>query len=268
MVRKWGVVVESLRQEFLKKGRVLRDKFWKEIVESCDKCDGAGRLASDGFNVDSCECYENFRVKLRTYLGYLKANIAPAYWPLTLENIDVPDEVKEEVAPILKPENLKIMREEGLGITFYGTNGSGKSTLSNIILKEALKTYNCYYITFSELVELFYRKISNDELGRELDETIKQADFLVIDEMGKEYMRMRDEGDRRSSYILAEFDKLLRYRDRELLPTIMTTNLSEREFKQLYGNSMKSLLSGKNRFILVSGDDYRPKQDKLWDKIK
>ena len=86
---------------------------------------------------------------------------------------------------------------------------------------------------------------------RRYEERIRDVDFLMIDDVGKE-MRVSKNG-------LTEmvFDNLIRYRSFRNKPMILTTNSDIESVENVYGKSIVSLLYGKFIPIRVVGEDYR-----------
>jgi len=83
-----------------------------------------------------------------------------------------------------------------------------------------------------------------------LDEMVN-ADFLVLDEVGKEY---RAKG---SDWVSAEFDTLLRRRRGFHLPTIIITNLTVVQLKERYGESLWSIMKDRMKVLQYAPGDFR-----------
>ena len=99
----------------------------------------------------------------------------------------------------------------------------------------------------------FDKNYERAESNKDEYDKIKDIQFLVLDNMNSEYVK-------NAEFNVSEFDILLRYRSGNCLPTIITTNYNEEEFKENYGVSINSLLSARNQFISVKGEDYRIKK--------
>ena len=83
---------------------------------------------------------------------------------------------------------------------------------------------------------------------------------MCLDNLGSEY-RPKD----LESFCIAELERLFRYRRRNHLCTLITTNLSDKPFITTYGKFINSLISGSNKFINVNGEDWRIKQNENWN---
>jgi DNA replication protein DnaC len=115
----------------------------------------------------------------------------------------------------------------------------------------------------AELIKFIQGGFEDEEKADFYNNKIKKVDFLCVDDLGKEYRNLKNSG----SFVTAEFDILMRFRKGSLLPSILTTNLGDTEFKKFYGDSVDSLLTSCNKRLIVMGDDFRGKQGKKWDKL-
>lgn len=175
---------------------------------------------------------------------------------VTLDDFKEYPEVRE-VKKFVKEyiDNLYENMEENRGIFFCGSNGVGKSMLSCIILKEAYRRrYSCRRVTFSQYI-CYYTEAWNvkdkkekDALESDFYEQYKGVEFLVLEEIGKEID---------SKIAKPILEDLLRYREEHGLVTIICCNLDLPEFKNLYGNSICSLVNGNETLIKIVGKDRR-----------
>lgn len=145
--------------------------------------------------------------------------------------------------------------EENKGIFFCGSNGVGKSMLSCIILKEAYRRrFSCRRVTFSQYIGYYTEawnvkdKKEKDALESDFYEQYKGVEFLVLEEIGKEID---------SKIAKPILEDLLRYREEHGLVTVICCNLDLPEFKNLYGNSICSLVNGNETIIKIVGKDRR-----------
>lgn len=175
---------------------------------------------------------------------------------VTLDDFKEYPEVRE-VKKFVKEyiDNLYDNMEENRGIFFCGSNGVGKSMLSCIILKEAYRRrYSCRRVTFSQYIGYYTEawnvkdKKEKDALESDFYEQYKGVEFLVLEEIGKEID---------SKIAKPILEDLLRYREEHGLVTIICCNLDLPEFKNLYGNSICSLVNGNETIIKIVGKDRR-----------
>lgn len=177
----------------------------------------------------------------------------------TLDDFETPTEnfkiIKDMVTEYCKDidNNFKL----GKGFYFYGCNGTGKTMLASLILKEAYKhRYSCKMITFYEYIQKVLQVWNakgdrKDELLEILRTNVESAEFLVIEELGKELESKID--------IDAILENILRYRENRCYPTIITTNLDITGISEIYNNSIYSLIRGNNLLVEFNYPDQRVK---------
>ena len=140
------------------------------------------------------------------------------------------------------------------GIFFFGSNGVGKTYLSSIILKHAyICRYTCYRITLANYSDVYTRVWSGRSLDEksELEEKLYQykgCEILVLEEIGKNID---------STISTPILEDLLRYREDKNLITIICTNMKLDGVKELYGESVCSLIKGATVPIKIVGEDFR-----------
>ena len=144
--------------------------------------------------------------------------------------------------------------EDNKGILFVGSNGVGKSLISCIILKEAYRhRYSCRRVTFSAYISAYTEswgagKGERDVIEQDLLDKYKGVEFLVLEEIGKEID---------SKIAKPILEDLLRYREEHGLVTVVCSNLNTDTIKDIYGNSVLSLLRGSMTRIIIDSEDKR-----------
>jgi DNA replication protein DnaC len=109
--------------------------------------------------------------------------------------------------------------ERGLSFVLYGHNEGGKTITAVHLLCTAIQSgLTGYYISFKDLLNLY----NNAEFAREEDAMrlwryVKDCDFLVIDEVGKE--------SKVSENVLGVFEQIVKHRSVEVKPTVLVTNI-------------------------------------------
>lgn len=156
-------------------------------------------------------------------------------------------------------------KRKGISIILAGSNGTGKTLLAQAVLKRAIRLgFTAQYASLGGIIQM-YTDGWNDPHKRVLfDERVRNVDFLLIDDVGKEYKA------KGSDLTEVMFDNLIRYRVGRRKPFILTTNTSASDMGNRYGNSLMSLLAGKCVAIKMVGADYRKaiQNKNLWEELK
>jgi DNA replication protein DnaC len=175
----------------------------------------------------------------------------------------------EAAAEILKKvaqyaAEIERAKRKGLSIILAGSNGTGKTLLAVSILKRAIrKGFTAQMASLGGIIQMYTDGWSDSHKRVLFDERVKNVDFLMIDDVGKEYQA------KNSDLTEVMFDNLIRYRVGRRKPFILTTNTSASDMKNRYGNSLMSLLSGKCLAVQMVGEDYRKaiQNKNLWDEL-
>jgi DNA replication protein DnaC len=231
----------------------MRRIFNKHIKWECTVCNGIkweknndGTVIFDnGINGRCKNCYLPDK--------FLEANIGFDYWNITSENWEgsIKDLKKIEVFF----DKINILMKDGRGFYIYGSYGVGKTSLACMFLKTVLinTEYSALFVPFSELV-LLNSKIMTGWHDPEIEESINQiknVDFLVLDDLAKEYDNERDNG-------RATLNTILRYRDMWNKSTIYTANIPISETQEKYGASNFSIIRGRSAVISMENhSDFR-----------
>jgi len=223
------------------------------ILPPCTDCTGDSWQRNDKNQIiqiegidQRCNCYYANR--------YLDANIGYDYWFVEPDNFQGdPDDLIQVQKYFDKIDDLKV---QGRGFYIYGPDyGTGKTTLGTMFLKRVLSTtnYTGLFVPFSDLVVL-NTKLMNGSFDKMVDEkidVIKNVDFLMLDDLAKEYDSQRDNG-------RATLNSILRYRDLWCKPTIYTANVPITQVSDLYGGSNYSIIAGRSIMVnMQNTEDFR-----------
>jgi len=180
----------------------------------------------------------------------LASGILEEYHSLQLKDYKGNPKVKAEVFQYM--EHLANAKKNGISLFLHGVNGVGKTMLGVEVLKEALRQgYSAQMVSLSGIIQMYSDGWYSAEKREAYDERIRNVDFLMIDDVGKEYRSSK------SGLTEVAFDNLIRYRTLRNKPMIITTNSSIEAIENVYGKSLVSLLYGKFIPIKVLGDDFR-----------
>lgn len=177
------------------------------------------------------------------------AGIGQDYWSCDFTNYQGPAQAAEKTKRYLT--KLGQMKDEGVGLMWTGPFGPGKTTLAMITAKYLLRAgWNVQCTSLGDIVEAIQNSWSEADAGEPVLERYRRADFLFIDDVGKEHRGQ-------SGFVQTVFDNLIRTRTQHRLPTFITTNHTKSELEDTYGGSVVSLLEGKIIPIVVNGRDIR-----------
>lgn len=207
-------------------------------------CPACGSVKQDSSG--SCDCKHQKRLMSL----FTKANIPYEYWFLDLSDFKGSETHKKEIQEYCS--HLEQYLKNSIGVFLYGSNGTGKTLLAVSILKAALrKKMSGFFSSYSSVVAMFTSTWSSEAAKAGFEKNIEHSDFLIIDDLGKEYSTKNN---------LAEsiLDRVIRYRKG---PTIITSNKNAEELRTLYGGtwgeSLCSLVYGKTIQVRVTGRDFR-----------
>ena len=163
------------------------------------------------------------------------------------ERIGIPERFRNASIDRIKPDDsvhkkviikyilkLEEMRKKGIGLLFWGDNGVGKTACASLILKEARRRgFTCLFCRSFDLKDFI---IGSDEKSKSVAKRIKRVDFLVIDDLGKEYSG-------ESGFVERVLDGIFRERSGSMKPVIITTNMGKSALKERYKKSMVESLT-------------------------
>lgn len=212
---------------------------------------------------------------------YGEANIPHHLQTATLSRFDghLPEEVVKQARVLVE---LWHGRESNRGLALFGKPGRGKTSLISAMLcrfitldmrgatMPGLMSMRppAYFTTLSQYHDLGYEQMSVEKMLdrapgdwdrlaqewtalRERRHWIKrELPVLLLDDVGKEHPT-------RSGYSEAGFYALMRERFNAGLATSMTSNLTQAEFREAYGEAQLSFLSEACVVFEIKGSDFR-----------
>lgn len=162
-----------------------------------------------------------------------------------------PDDAKEKMQKIL---SYCISYAEGFSLNsdnllFMGKSGLGKTHLSLSIVKEVTKKgFNAVYGPAQSLFAAAEKERFGYSGNTEKLDEIMDADLLVIDDLGTEFM---------TNYVQSLFYDIVNSRLLRKLPTIINTNLSFEELESRYTPRITSRFIGEYSVKSFIGNDIR-----------
>ena len=188
---------EKLKNILLEKDKFIKenniDPEFDKIKYTCRKCEDTGYL-KDG---TKCSC---FREKMIDYT-YKSSNLSEVMKDMCFENFSLDYYSDEKKNGISERENIEFILKAAKrfcidfenynrNILFYGPPGLGKTFISVSIARELLnKGKTVIYISATRLFSCYddFKFGRDDKLDEFLDD-IYNADLLIIDDLGTEYI--------------------------------------------------------------------------------
>jgi DNA replication protein DnaC len=237
----------------------------KVTMGKCKVCGGEGYL-DDGL----CECRKKFQNGIVLLSGG---------FPLDLIRLESPI-IDNDVLDFFVKNPDKVA-EDGLSLYIHGGLGVGKTFTSVYLSREFTDAFGvegkCGYnynltVQFMEASQfvLNERTLQGNDL-RNFHNSFNSS-FFVLDDWSNEYKSQSN-----PAFVDRLYERFLRYRISNCLPTIITTNVPPQEVQGLYDEKIASLLGIKikksgydmaGRFVevRVDGPDYRKMAtDKSWN---
>jgi len=179
-----------------------------------------------------------------------RMNIGRRYWGAEFKNVpDLPHKVMLEKYI----ENYVQMFREGWGFFLWGDNSQGKTYAATALLKEMVRRRKTAYCIVADELKKEYIVENNFDEDQSIPQRCETVDFLLLEDIGKEY------SGKGSGWAELCLENLIRKRTRELLPTVITTNINPGEFKQRYKKSAFAMVMECMTPIEVVDKNYRAK---------
>lgn len=157
----------------------------------------------------------------------------------------------------LMRKNLHLTKEfiDSFGKTYqnlflYGSTGLGKTFLSHCIAAELLKRH--FFVVYFSAAEFFDmagdRHFRRDADADALYRRAVGADLVILDDVGTEVP---------NGFSVSALFSFLNRRAQDKLATIISTNLTLEQFKDIYGDRIFSRLMDSSKFLPFIGEDIR-----------
>lgn len=146
--------------------------------------------------------------------------------------------------------NRKKAQRNGYSLILIGDNGVGKTMFISYVLTQMIKRgCTAYYTTLAQL-DIDIKRGFKDHAGERRLTELLDADFVAVDELGKEHYRS-------DSYLMTQLELLLKRRYDDGDPMLLASNLDYEKLRDMYGPSMSSMFDGKYHVIQLESGDFR-----------
>lgn len=182
---------------------------------------------------------------------YKDAQIPRRYEKCIIDNFEIRPEQKKAVRGVQQYiDEIDKYYQEGQGLVLYGAPGTGKTHLAVAVLIAAL--HRGYTGVFQNALELMYlinaTYQDTEHTEKDVFDGLRSTDFLVLDDVGKGKWSETVEG---------RIYTLINARYSEMLPTIVTTNLSVQGLRDFAGQAVFDRLRDCCLFVPLEGESYR-----------
>lgn len=216
-----------------------------EMHYTCPACQDTGYVGSR-----KCDCFRREEIRLL----YSSSRLEEA---LSRENFstlsfDVYDEEQRAAMPaIIDACRLFVQTFDGKfqNLMLYGPVGTGKTFLTNCIAKELLdRSHSVVYFTAFQLFELLSPSHTEENDLRQRSEAVLDSDLLILDDLGTEML---------NTFTVSRLFQVLNERALRRRSTIISTNLSLKDFRDLYSERIFSRITSSYTLLKFTGSDIR-----------
>jgi DNA replication protein DnaC len=175
-----------------------------------------------------------------------EANLPKRFLRLKLADLD-DGEVKTKLLAYVN--DFEALKREGKGLLLAGSVGTGKTQRIVSLAVELINRYltQVKFITCHELLELYKRSMKDGILRMKL-KMLCECELMIVDDVG---------ANRFSEYDQAAFGSFINDRYNEMLPVVLSTNLSKADLKELVGERVTSRITEMCERIVLTGPDRR-----------
>ena len=231
---------------------------YSDVRYECPWCGDSGYVG-----IKMCECMRNAIIMA----GFESSGISRLLEKQTFDSFSL-DYYKndpkifanmERVFSIMKLYAEEFSPETSPGLALFGGTGLGKTHLSSAVAREVLKKgYDVLYVTALDMVADFEIEQFGTRSITKGERTDKyfECDLLIIDDLGTEVA---------NQFTVSVIYNLLNTRINRKTPTIISTNLTQKDLLSKYNDRITSRIFGEFRPLLFLGEDVR--MQKIKQKI-
>lgn len=201
--------------------------------------------------------------KIKEY--YLYCGIKSSWHDKTLDDFTNDLSTLKRVKKYLS--NYKEAASKGVGLYLWGANGTGKTHSMNCTFKELIaKGCKVRIYSMDEIVDKFTSSWYSDEDKKELNNILRNVDFLGIDEFGK---NVDEKGNPMylPDLVKRVMEFVIRFRVQMNKPIWFASNTDPKNVRKVFSEDIASLLNEAVLSVCVRGEDFR-KEISLRNKKK
>ncbi len=223
---------------------------YSDVRYDCPACGDSGYVG-----INMCSCMKNALIMA----GFESSGISKLLEKQTFDSFSL-DYYKNDakiyanmqhVYDVMKQYAADFAPESAGNLALFGGTGLGKTHLSSAVAREVLKKgYDVLYVTALDLISDFEAEQfgSRSIAHGELTDKYFDCDLLIVDDLGTEVA---------NQFTVSVIYNLLNIRINRNAPTLISTNLSQKELLAKYNDRITSRIFGEFRPLLFLGADVR-----------
>ena len=227
----------------------------RRFVQTCKKCGGTGFLTrmNNGYEESyPCSCLKVVKRNVKLLDWGVPRKFLNDKWNMDfLKEKPYYQDIKNYI------DNFQENYDNGKGLFLYGPQGRGKTTVESIIAKEVVmmvnpdtfskkQTFNVAFAMYDDIVKKQF-----DKEQSQLKYFLYKSDLLIIDNVGN----VTGKNEKQFSQRILEM--ILRKRDNDCLPTILSSNYNIDEMATEYNNDVRDFILQNDKLVSVLGDNHR-----------
>lgn len=227
----------------------------RRFVQTCKKCGGTGFLTrmNNGYEESyPCSCLKVVKRNVKLLDWGVPRKFLNDKWNMDfLKEKPYYQDIKNYI------DNFQENYDNGKGLFLYGPQGRGKTTVESIIAKEVAmmvnpdtfskkQTFNVAFAMYDDIVKKQF-----DKEQSQLKYFLYKSDLLIIDNVGNET------GKNEKQFSQRILEMILRKRDNDCLPTILSSNYNIDEMATEYNNDVRDFILQNDKLVSVLGDNHR-----------
>lgn len=227
----------------------------RRFVQTCKKCGGTGFLTrmNNGYEESyPCSCLKVVKRNVKLLDWGVPRKFLNDKWNMDfLKEKPYYQDIKNYI------DNFQENYDNGKGLFLYGPQGRGKTTVESIIAKEVAmmvnpdtfskkQTFNVAFAMYDDIVKKQF-----DKEQSQLKYFLYKSDLLIIDNVGNET------GKNEKQFSQRILEMILRKRDNDCLPTILSSNYNIDEMAKEYNNDVRDFILQNDKLVSVLGDNHR-----------
>ncbi|MBS6396960.1 MAG: ATP-binding protein [Clostridiales bacterium] len=213
---------------------------------TCPDCQDTGYIGRR-----KCHCFRREEIRLLYSSSRLESILAQEnFSTLSYEVYD--DEQRAAMPSVIRTcqDFIRTFDQKFCSLLFYGPVGTGKTFLSNCIARELLDSgHSVIYFTAFQLFELFSASVSGEPgISVQRHEALLDSDLLILDDIGTELA---------NTFTVSRLFQVLNERALRQRSTIISTNLSPKDFRDIYSERVFSRITSSYTLVKFTGSDIR-----------